>query len=148
MIREREIYLFELALEDQLNDDEYREFHNLLNQNNELRKEFEEQKKVKEVLNKMSLKNPTKEFWDGYWLGIYNRIERGLAWILISVSAVLFVSYAAYQAVTKFFSENNMPEFIKVAIVVFVVGSVILVISLIRERIFSYKRDKYKEIQR
>ena len=148
MIREREIYLFELALENQLNDDEYREFDNLLNQNDELRKEFEEQKKIKEVLNKMSLKNPTKEFWDGYWLDIYNRIERGLAWILISVSSVLLASYAAYQAVTKFFSENNMPEFIKVAIVVFVVGNVILVISLIRERIFSYKRDKYKEIQR
>ena len=148
MIREREIYLLELALENQLNDDERREFDNLLNQNDELSKEFEEQKKVKEVLNKMSLKNPTKEFWDGYWLGIYNRIERGLAWILISISAVLLASYAAYQAVTKFFSENNMPEFIKVAIVVFVVGSVILVISLIRERIFSYKRDKYKEIQR
>jgi len=83
---EREIYLMELALEGELSLEEEKEFKELLAKNSQLINDFKEQQKVKEVLMNMSLKNPGKEFWDGYWLSIYNRIERGIAWILISIS--------------------------------------------------------------
>lgn len=145
---EREIYLMELALEGELSPEEKKEFDELLTTNHSIKNDFEEQTKIKGVLMSMSLKNPGKEFWDGYWLGIYNRIERGIAWILISISAIVIAAYAIIEIVQEFLAETNMPVFLKVSIIVFVIGTAILIFSLIREKIATSKKDKYKEIQR
>lgn len=145
---EREIYLMELALEGELSNEEKKEFDKLLSDNSKLRNEFEDQKKIKEVLMNMSIKNPGKEFWDGYWLSIYNRIERGVAWILISISAVIIAGYGIYEAITNLLAESKIPMFMKISIIALIIGVAILVFSLIREKITVGKKDKYKEIQR
>ncbi len=94
-MNERFIVLQEKYFDDELNAEEKAEFNNLLETNNDLQKEFEEQKRIKEVLRKMKLKNPSKEVWDSYWMGIYNRVERGIAWVVISIGALIFFGYAA-----------------------------------------------------
>jgi len=147
-MKEREIYLMELALEGELSTEEKKEFDYLLRDNPKLEAEFNEQKKIKEVLMNMSIKNPGKEFWDGYWLSIYNRIERGIAWILISISAIVIAGYGIYEAIINLFAETNIPVFMKIAIIVFVIGIAVLIFSLLREKIAVSKKDKYKEIQR
>jgi len=148
VMKEREIYLFELALEGELNSEEQNEFNLLLESNPQLKIEYDEQKKIKGVLMNMSLKNPGKEFWDGYWLSIYNRIERGIAWILISISAIIIAGYGIYEAMTNLLADTNIPGFMKISIIVFVIGLAILIFSLIREKLASRKKDKYREIQR
>jgi len=148
VMKEREIYLFELALEGELNTDEQNEFNQLLETNPQLKMDYEEQKKIKGVLMNMSLKNPGKEFWDGYWLNIYNRIERGIAWILISISAIIIAGYGIYEAITNLLADTNIPGFMKILIIVFVISLAILIFSLIREKLASSKKDKYREIQR
>jgi len=145
---EREIYLMELALEGELSLEEEKEFKELLAKNSQLINDFKEQQKVKEVLMNMSLKNPGKEFWDGYWLSIYNRIERGIAWILISISVIIIAGFGIYRAVSNLLAETNLPMFMKISIIVLFIGIAILIFSLIREKIASSKKDKYKEIQR
>ena len=145
---EREIYLMELALDGELTVEEKREFDELISSNYKLKNEFEEQKKVKEVLMNMSIKNPGKEFWDGYWLNIYNRIERGLAWILISISAIIIAGYGIYETITNLLAESNITTFMKISIVVLVIGVTILIFSLLREKIATSKKDKYKGVQR
>ena len=147
-MKEREIYLMELALEGELSAEEKKEFDDLLRNNPKLEAEFSEQKKIKEVLMNMSIKNPGKEFWDGYWVSIYNRIERGIAWVLISISAIVIAGYGIYEAITNLLAETNIPVFMKFAIIVLAIGITILVFSLLREKITVSKKDKYKEIQR
>ncbi len=148
VMKEREIYLFELALEGELNSEEQNEFNQLLETNPQLKFEYDEQKKIKGVLMNMSLKNPGKEFWDGYWLSIYNRIERGIAWILISISAIIIAGYGIFEAITNLLADTNIPGFMKISIIVFVIGLAILIFSLIREKLATRKKDKYREIQR
>ena len=138
----------ELALEEELSSDEKIEFENMLNKNVSLKNDYKDQKKVKEVLMNMSLRNPGKEFWDGYWLSIYNKLERGIAWILISISAIIIAGYGIYEAISNLLAETNMPLFLKISIIVFVIGITILIFSLIREKLATGKKDKYKEIQR
>lgn len=138
----------ELALEGELSAEEKKEFDDLLRNNPKLEAEFSEQKKIKEVLMNMSIKNPGKEFWDGYWVSIYNRIERGIAWVLISISAIVIAGYGIYEAITNLLAETNIPVFMKFAIIVLAIGITILVFSLLREKITVSKKDKYKEIQR
>ena len=147
-MNERFIILLEKFFDKQISTEEKSELDQIIKDNENLRKEFEEQKKIKEVLNKMKMKNPGREVWDGYWFGIYNRIERGLAWIAISIGAVIIFGFASIRVVEALIQDSEMPAIVKVGIVVLFFGILVLLFSLIREKIFSSKNDKYKEIQR
>ena len=147
-MNDRFIYLMENYFDKNINESEEAEFFDLVNSNGELKKEFEEQKRVKEVLSKMMLKNPSQEIWDSYWLGIYNRIERGLAWIVISIGAILLLGFSVVKFIETLYFDSTVPLIMKIGIYSILFGLVILIVSLFRERIFSFKHDKYKEIQR
>jgi hypothetical protein len=148
MIDERFLVLMEKYFSNEISSEEKRMFNKLLASDSELKTEFEEQKRIKEVLNKMKLKNPSREIWDSYWMGIYNRIERGIAWIVISIGAIIFFGYASYEIVNAFINDTQAPALAKLGMGLLIFGGLILLFSLIREKIFTSKRDKYKEVQR
>jgi hypothetical protein len=142
------IYLLEKYLDTSANPEERIEFENLINSNPELYKEYEEQKRIKEVLRQMKLKNPSVEVWDSYWLGIYNRIERGLAWIMVSIGVLIILGFAALEFVNFIINDNTTPVLLKTGIIILVFGIFVLLFSVGREKFFTRKHDKYKEIQR
>ena len=148
MINEKFVELVEKYFSNDISKEEKIEFERMLKSDSQLQSEFEEQKRIKEVLNKMKLKNPSREVWDSYWMGIYNRIERGIAWIVISIGAMIFFGYASYEIVSAFINDTQAPVLAKIGISMLVFGGLILLFSLLREKIFTSKRDKYKEIQR
>ena len=146
-MNERFIYLIEKYFSNELTNDEKNKFDSLL-LDKKLRSEFEEQKRVKEVLNKMQLKNPSTEVWDKYWFGVYNKVERSIAWIAISVGFLVLLVYGSIEAVEKFLADTQTPGIVKFGISALVIGGVILLFSVIREKFFTHSRDKYKEVQR
>lgn len=148
MINETFIVLMEKYFSNDISKEEKIKFENMLISDSQLQSEFEEQKRIKEVLNKMKLKNPSREIWDSYWMGVYNRIERGIAWVVISIGAMIFFGYASYEIVNAFIKDTQAPVLAKIGISMLVFGGLILLFSLLREKIFTSKRDKYKEIQR
>ncbi len=141
-------YLLNKSLDGLLSEDEQKEFDNLSNSSKEYREEWQSIKKIKEVTNNMKFKKPPEEFWDNYWLGIYSKLERGIAWILISIGTVVVLTYAGFRAIENVIQDPTLAWFLKVAIIAILAGVVILIISVIRERIFLRKKDKYKEIIR
>ncbi len=147
-MNERFIILLEKYFEKELTDSESQEFETLINSNAKLKQEFEEQNRIKEVLRKMKLKNPSREAWDGYWLGIYNQVERGIAWIAISIGAIIFFGFVSIEAVNSFINDTHTPPIVKVGISILVFGALVLIFSLLREKFFTSKHDKYKEVQR
>lgn len=147
-MNERFIYLNEKYLDSDITTDEKSELDNLLTSDPELKKEFNEQVRIKEILSKMKLKNPSVEIWDSYWLGVYNKLERGLAWILVSLGAVILIVFGTYEAVSKMLKDTSTPAFVKIGVTALLVGGFILLLSVIREKLFTRKHDKYKEIQR
>lgn len=146
-MKERFILLTEKYFDDELSSEEKYEFDSLL-LNNEYKTEFDEQKRVKEVLNKMKLKNPSAEVWDKYWLGIYNKVERSLGWLAVIVGSTILIIYGSIEAVGQFFADNQTPGIVKFAISVLVIGGLVLLFSVFREKFFTHSRDKYKEVQR
>ncbi|MBN1300487.1 MAG: hypothetical protein JW995_04665 [Melioribacteraceae bacterium] len=147
-MNERNIYLLERYLDESASPEEKNEFENLLSANSEFRSEYEEQKRTKEVLRAMKLKNPSVEIWDGYWINVYNRVERGIAWIAISLGFFVCFAYLAILAAENLFENNEVPLLVKAGITILVFGIMLLVYSVVREKLFTYKYDKYKEIQR
>jgi len=94
----------------------------------------------------MKYKEPPGEVREGYWSRVYNRLERGLGWILTSIGAMSLLFYKAIESLIK---DPTLAVFLKVVILILLAGVVILFVSVVRERIFSYKKDKYaKEVKR
>lgn len=145
---DRFIYLLETYFENQLNPDELQEFNELLNSSPELKNEFEEQKRIKEVLRKMNLKNPSSEIWDNYWNIRHNRIERFVSWFLFIAGALLLVGFGIFKGVEAYIADDHSPFLLKFGIAIFVAGLILLIFSILREKLTIAKSDKYKEIQR
>ena len=115
----------------------------------ECRGELEEFNKMKGVIDKMKYKEAPDEAWEKYWSKVYNRLERGLSWILISIGAMTLLFYGGFKAVENLVKDPAVAILMKVAILVLLAGLVILFVSVVRERIFTYKKDKYaKEVKR
>ena len=76
------------------------------------------------------------------------RLERGLAWILFSIGAIILLTYSGFKAVESIISDPQLAGILKAAILMVIGGSVILLVSVVREKLFTRKSDPYKEVQR
>lgn len=148
-MNERFIYLMEKYFSGGLTADEEKEFKYVIQNDEILNKEFEEQKNVQEVLNKMKIKNPLPEMWDKYWFGIYNRLERSIGWVFFTIGILIFIGYGSYNFVEEvLLKDSSAPLIIKIGAASLIFGAIVIIFSVVREKFTISKTDKYKEIQR
>jgi len=136
------------ALDRELSPEDEREFKNFLAISPDCQREWEEYQKLKEATVQLKFMQPPEEVWDRYWLNVYNRIERGLGWILISIGAMIVLFYGAFKAVEVILADTQLEWFMKAGILAVLGGLVILLVSVLREKLLLRKTDKYREIQR
>jgi predicted anti-sigma-YlaC factor YlaD len=105
-------------------------------------------KKVKEVTSKMKFKKLPEFYWDDYWKHIYNRIERGLSWLLLSLGAIIVLCFAGWELLDSLVSNNEMNPLLKAGIFILATGLIILIISILREKLMVRRVDKYREVER
>jgi hypothetical protein len=104
--------------------------------NPELAGEWKRLSRLKEVTANMNLRNPPEEMWAGYWTSVYSRLERGLAWILVSIGAIVLGSWGSWQFVQDLMADADLPKFVKWSILALLVGLVMLLVSVLRHRVF------------
>ena len=135
-------------LDDELDPVERTAFEEELARDPRLRDEVEAMKSMKSLVGGMRLRELPDGAYDHYRERTYNRLERRLGWILLSVGAAVLVGYGLYELVVFLVSDGNLAWWIRTAIGAACVGLAILLISVIRERIFVWKRDPYREVER
>jgi hypothetical protein len=136
------------ALDGELRPDERDELDRLLAEDGRLRDEWARMSKVKEVTNTMGYTKPPEEVWDRYWVSVFNQLERGLAWILVSIGAVVLLGYGTWEWIDAVLGDSDIPGFVKLAIFAVALGGLVLLVSVIREKWFTRRRDPYKEVER
>ena len=109
---------------------------------------YESLNKVKEITGEMKFKKLPEMYWDEYWTHVYNKIERGLSWIFISIGAIIILSFVAWNAMTRLINDSQMSLFLKFGVIIFIIGMVILLVSILREKLMIKKVDKYREVER
>jgi predicted anti-sigma-YlaC factor YlaD len=110
--------------------------------------DIEDFRRLKEVTHDMRVVTPDERYWAEYWSNVYNRLERKVGWILISVGIILVASYGLYQFLMEAFFDHHIPWPISVGVGALVVGFCTLLVSVVRERLFLAKSDKYERIKR
>ncbi len=111
------------------------------------REEYAKLNKLKEATDDMKYFDLPDRLWAGYWHGIYNRLERGIGWIFLSLGAILIIAFATWRFLQNFLLDNAVPIYVKFGVSALVLGLIILLVSIVRERLFSKKHDRYNEVE-
>jgi len=135
-------------IDGELNSSEKTDFENHLKSCTLCFKEMETFHKLKEVTGAMKYADIPEHIWDGYWKSLYRRMELGLGWILVSIATVILLAFGLYEITRNFFLNPEPPILLKIAVGTGGLGFIVLLVSVVRERLFAFNRDRYKEIQR
>ena len=111
-------------------------------------KKYNSLKMVKEKVGKMKFKKLPEMYWDEYWKHIYNRIERGIGWILISIGAIIVITFALWNLINDIIADQELNVIVKIALFLLLIGGVIIFVSVFREKMMVRKVDKYRKVER
>ncbi len=136
------------ALDGELEARERELLHQAMEADPQLRAEWKRLSRAKEMMSMVEIRKPPDEIWTGYWHNVYNKIERGLGWILLSLGAIALGFFGFKEALSGLLSNPDLPFLVRAGILALGAGAVILIVSVIREKIFARRRDSFKEIER
>ena len=115
---------------------------------NKCLKKYDSFVQLKKDTGEMKLKKLPEMYWDDYWTHVYNRIERGISWILVSIGAMLLMAYGGYEMMHEFYLDTSKPMIIKIGAAILTLGMIILFVSVLREKLMIRKVDKYRRVER
>jgi len=146
--QERTRNLMMAALDGELSPAEHDELERALAADGALRAEWGRLRRVKEVTGAMGYSEPPSEVWDEYWTDVYRRLERRTGWILASAGALILCGWALWAGLEALLADHAMPLVVKIGIFALLFGGVILFVSVLREKLFTYRADRYREVRR
>ena len=135
-------------LDEELSAEQIRQFEEHLTACKECTAQLQEFRQLKAITDQMTLVEPEDRLWQQYWDGIYNRVERSIGWIIFSVASILLIIYGGFKAIEALITDPTVGLLLKVAMLAFLVGLAILFVSVLRERIFFWTKDRYKDVRR
>jgi predicted anti-sigma-YlaC factor YlaD len=135
-------------LDNELSAESRRRFEEHVAGCSECAEELKEFKRLKAITDEVTLVEPEDRMWQDYWSGVYNRIERGVGWIVFSVAAILLTVYGGFRAIEAIIRDPKVELLFKAGLLSLLVGLAILFVSVLRERIYFWKRDRYKDVRR
>lgn len=145
---ERARQLMMAALDEEISTAERQELDRALREDDTLRAEWERMRTLKEVTGDMAFREPPEEVWGEYWTSVYNRFERGIGWILVSIGTIVVGTYGAWKWLEVVWAEAELPLVVRVGLIAVAAGLLVIAVSVVREKLFTRKRDPYREIQR
>jgi predicted anti-sigma-YlaC factor YlaD len=135
-------------LDEELSAEQIRQFEEHLTACKECTAQLQEFRQLKAITDQMTFVEPEDRLWQQYWDGIYNRVERGVGWILFSVAAILLIIYGGFKAIEALITDPTVGLLLKAAMLALLVGLTILFVSVLRERIFFWSKDRYRNVRR
>jgi len=135
-------------LDGELDEAQVRDLETHLQSCASCRKELEGFRKLIAISEDVVPREPEDKLWEQYWSGLYNRLERGIGWMLFGMAAIALLLYGAFEAIRAFIEDPTVGVLLKVGVVAMLGGLVILFVSVLRERLFFWQRDRYKDVRR
>ncbi len=135
-------------LDNELTDEQRRQFEEHLAGCSECTGELEQFRKLKAITDEVTLVEPEDRVWQDYWGGVYNRIERGIGWIVFSVAAILLAIYGGFKLIEEIVNDPAIGVLLKAGLLALILGLAVLFVSLLRERVYFWSKDRYRNVRR
>ena len=108
------------------------------------RADYEEMRVHMDKLDTVSLVEPEQKTLEGLWSLPYTRTFRNAGWILVIGGYLLILLTGLWQFISSP-DEATLPQ---LSVLAMLVGGVILFGIVLIERIMTYRKDPYKDIER
>ncbi|MGD8786935.1 MAG: zf-HC2 domain-containing protein, partial [Phycisphaerales bacterium] len=95
-------------LDNELTDEQRNRFEEHLAGCPECADELEQFRKLKAITDEVTLVEPEDKLWQDYWAGVYNRIERGIGWIVFSVAAIILTIYGGFRLIEDIIKDDTI----------------------------------------
>jgi hypothetical protein len=152
MIDDRARALMMTVLDEEHSPEELRELEALAAGSEEIRTEWARLARVKEATRTMTWQHLPEETWDRYWMSVYNRLERKIAWLLVIAGGLVLAGWRLWLLAPDLlefvFEDESMPAPARAAVVAVGLGALVLIVSVVREQLVSRGRDRYKGVVR
>jgi hypothetical protein len=135
-------------LDNELDDEQKQTFQKHLLNCSDCKKELEEFRQLKDITDEVHFVELEDRVWDRYWSGVYNRVERGLGWVLSSVAGIILLVYGGFKAIEEAIKDPTISVVLKAALLMLIAGLAMLFVSVLREKLYFMKKDRYKDVRR
>lgn len=135
-------------LDNELTSEQRRRFEEHLTGCSECAEQLKQFRKLKAITDEVTLFEPEDRIWQDYWSGVYNRLERGVGWIVFSVAAILLAIYGGFKLIEEIIKDPSVGTLLKLGLLALILGLAILLVSVLRERIYFWSKDRYRNIRR
>ena len=135
-------------LDDELNQEQRRTFEEHLASCPDCARELKEFRKLKQMTDCVAFVEPEDRIWDQYWNNVYNRLERCTGWVLFSVAAIALLIYGGFRLIESVIQDPTVGVLMKIGLLALLGGLVILFVSVLRERVYFWGKDRYKDVRR
>jgi anti-sigma factor RsiW len=135
-------------LDNEMDETDRRKFEEHIASCGQCARQMEEFKSLKQMTDSIALAEPEDRVWEQYWGSVYNRMERGVGWIVSSIAAILLLIYGGFMAIEWLIEDPALSMLLKAGLLAFLGGVAVLFVSVLRERIYFWSRDRYKDVRR
>lgn len=104
---------------------------------------YEELADLRQAVRKMSFGEISQEEWSKIMNDLPIRASRRAGWLLYVAGFLIVCGYGLYE----FMADDSVDAVIKTGIGALVVGSLLLFISVLRQRLIARKTDKYRGVE-
>jgi predicted anti-sigma-YlaC factor YlaD len=109
----------------------------------ECRQTYEEMSQLRQKVGQLTYGEMSQEQWSQIMNDLSVRTSRVTGWTLYIVGLLLVVGYGAFQ----FATDDEVPALVKTGIGGLIIGTMLLFVSVLRQRLIARKSDKYKDVQ-
>jgi hypothetical protein len=131
-------------MDNELTSEEIAEVQQHLTRCADCRKEYEQLKDTGAKIKKVSFEEPQDKILQSLWRSPFSRFARMSGLLLVIGGWLALLIYALIEI----FKQGEEPVFTKVAIAAVFIGFFVLLATVIRDRLKTYKTDPYKEVER
>ncbi len=103
-------------------------------------------KHMKEQLRQLSYPISDEEMLEKLEKDLFASGSRNLGWVFLAIGALIAVVAGAVAFLT-FLAAPDVPVLVKLFNGLLVIGGAALFVSVVRERLMTYKKDKYRNVK-
>jgi predicted anti-sigma-YlaC factor YlaD len=111
------------------------------------RREERSYRRLTAMTDSIAFIEPTETEWRAHWQSIYNRLERGMGWVLLSIGSILLLTYAGWHFIGDFLLNSAYSLLLRLGLGIGTTGALVLAVSVVRERIRTLPVDRYEEVK-
>ena len=135
-------------LDDELSPDETKKIESHLAECKECAEELERYKKLNDIVQPLDFISNEDRLMENYWGKGVRKIERKLAMFFLFAGLSVLAGFGLVQMTLKVWYATDIPLLIKISIFASLAGGVALLLSILREKLFLSKKQRYSDIRR